>query len=135
MRASFALLALAACSGDSVAPVPLAELSSGLADAVCEWASRCVHVPDDATCRRLIDPKDYDVCRAQDAVLEKLLPTNEFKPITTLKVNFDDQQSVVKAFGVRYQSTLIVFKGGKEVARVTGETNREHIAALLRKAL
>jgi len=74
-------------------------------------------------------------CRAQDAVLEKLLPTDEFKSITTLKVDFDTQQSVVKGFGVRYQSTLIVFKGGKEAARVTGETNRDMIAALLRKAL
>ncbi|MFH2134490.1 MAG: thioredoxin family protein [Pseudomonadota bacterium] len=74
-------------------------------------------------------------CRAQDAVLDKLLPTAEFKPLTTLKVDFDDQQDVVKAFGVRYQSTLIVFKGGKEVARVTGETDRDKIAALLRKAL
>lgn len=74
-------------------------------------------------------------CRAQDAALEKLLPTAEFKPITTLKVDFDMQQEVVKAFGVRYQSTLIVFKDGKEVARVTGETDRDKIAALLRKAL
>jgi thioredoxin-like negative regulator of GroEL len=74
-------------------------------------------------------------CRAQDAVLEKLLPTAEFKPITTLRVDFDTQKSVLKAFGVRYQSTLIVFKGGKEVARVTGETGREQIAALLRQAL
>lgn len=74
-------------------------------------------------------------CRAQDAVLEKLLPTEEFKAITTLKVDFDTQQAIVKAFGVRYQSTLIVFKSGKEVARVTGETNRDRIAELLRKAL
>lgn len=74
-------------------------------------------------------------CRAQDKVLEKLLPTAEFKGITTLKVDFDTQKSVVKAFGVQYQSTLIVFKGGKEVARVTGETDRDQIAALLRKAL
>lgn len=74
-------------------------------------------------------------CRAQDAVLEKLLPTDEFRPITTLKVDFDMQKPVVKAFGVRHQSTLIVFKGGHEVARVTGETDRERIADLLRKAL
>lgn len=74
-------------------------------------------------------------CRAQDAVLDKLLPSTEFKSITTLKVDFDEQQDVVKAFGVRYQSTLIVFKSGKEVARVTGETDRDKIVALLRKAL
>jgi thioredoxin-like negative regulator of GroEL len=74
-------------------------------------------------------------CRAQDAVLEKLLPTDEFKPITTLKVDFDSQSAVVKAFGVRYQSTLIVFKNGHEVARMTGETDSDKIAVLLRKAL
>jgi thioredoxin-like negative regulator of GroEL len=74
-------------------------------------------------------------CRAQDAVLEKLLPTDEFKPITTLKVDFDSQSAVVKAFGVRYQSTLLVFKNGHEVARATGETDSDKIAVLLRKAL
>ncbi len=74
-------------------------------------------------------------CRAQDAVLDKLLPTAEFKPITVLQLDFDSQKAVVKAFGVQYQSTLIVFKAGKEVARVTGETDRDRIAALLRKAL
>lgn len=73
-------------------------------------------------------------CRAQDAVLEKLLPTDEFKAITTLKVDFDSQKQVLKVFGIQYQSTLIVFKGGKEVARVTGETGRDRIAELLRKA-
>ncbi|HEX5337963.1 MAG TPA: thioredoxin family protein [Gallionella sp.] len=74
-------------------------------------------------------------CRAQDAVLETLLPTGEFKAITTLRVDFDKQKSVVNAFGARYQSTLIVFKSGHEVARVTGETDRERIADLLRKAV
>lgn len=74
-------------------------------------------------------------CRAQDGVLERLLPTDEFKSLTLLKVNFDSQQDVVKSFGVRYQSTLIMFKAGREVARVTGETDREKITAMLRKAL
>ena len=74
-------------------------------------------------------------CKAQEKILDTLLPTNEFKGITTLRVDFDTQKQVVKAFGVQYQSTLIVFKGGKEVARVTGETDRERIAVLLRNAL
>lgn len=74
-------------------------------------------------------------CKAQEKVLSTLLPTNEFKGITTLRVNFDKQKPVVKAFGAMYQSTLIVFKGGKEVARVTGDTDPDHIAGLLRQAL
>lgn len=74
-------------------------------------------------------------CKAEEKILNTLLPTKEFQGITTLMVNFDDQKPVVRAFGATYQSTLIVFKGGKEVARVTGETDQDRIAALLRKAL
>jgi thioredoxin 1 len=74
-------------------------------------------------------------CRAQEKILNSLLPTDEFKGITTLRVNFDKQKAVVKAFGAMYQSTLIVFKGGREVARVTGDTDPDRIAALLHKAL
>lgn len=74
-------------------------------------------------------------CKAQEKLLETLLLTDEFKSITTLRVDFDAQKPVVRAFGVKYQSTLIVFKGGKEVSRVTAETDRERIAELLRKAL
>lgn len=74
-------------------------------------------------------------CKAQDKVLGELLPMDEFKGIATLRVNFDAQKNVVRAFGARYQSTLIIFKNGKEVSRVTAETDRERIAGLLRKAL
>jgi|CXWL01.1.fsa_nt_gi thioredoxin-like negative regulator of GroEL len=74
-------------------------------------------------------------CRAQSAVLGELFSTPEFKVVKTLRIDFDAQKSEVRAFGVKYQSTLIVFKGGKEVGRTTAETNQDRIAALLRKAL
>lgn len=74
-------------------------------------------------------------CRAQEKILGELLPSKEFKDITALRVDFDAQKDVVRNFHVRYQSTLIVFKGGSEVARVTAETDRDAIAALLRHAL
>lgn len=74
-------------------------------------------------------------CRAQDPILSELLKTPEFQGITALRVNFDGQKDVVKSFGVQYQSTLIVFKGGKEVGRSTGDTHRKSIAALMKKAL
>lgn len=74
-------------------------------------------------------------CRAQDKILGELLPTDEFKSIHALKVDFDEQKAVVKNYGVNYQSTFILFKGGKEVIRVTAETDRERIAEWLRKIL
>lgn len=74
-------------------------------------------------------------CRAQEPILSELLETPELKDLTRLTVDFDRQRSVVSAFKVQYQSTLIVFKGGREVGRSTGDTNKDSIAALLRKAL
>lgn len=74
-------------------------------------------------------------CKAQKPIIDELLKTPELQAITSLRVDFDRQKAVVKAFKVQYQSTLIVFKGGKEVGRSTGDTKKDSIAALLKKAL
>ena len=74
-------------------------------------------------------------CKKQERVLQELLPQPEFKGFTVLRVNFDTQSAVVKAFDAHFQSTLIVYKNGKEAGRVTGETDSNRIAALLRDAL
>ena len=75
------------------------------------------------------------VCRAQDAVLEDLLPMDEFKNLTVLRANFDTEKKLLRKYKVRNQSTFIMFKNGKEVSRSTGETDSTLIAELLRKAL
>ena len=75
------------------------------------------------------------VCRAQDAVLEDLLPLDEFKNLTVMRADFDTEKTLLRKYKVRNQSTFIVFKNGKEVTRSTGETDSTHIAELLKKAL
>lgn len=74
-------------------------------------------------------------CKAQEPIISELLKTPELQIITALRVDFDKQKVVVKTFKVQYQSTLIVFKDGKEVGRSTGDTKKDSIAALLKKAL
>ena len=74
-------------------------------------------------------------CKAQDPLLGELLKQPEFQSFAALKVNFDKQKKVVQGFGVRYQSTLIVFHGTREVGRSTGDTDKGSIAALMRQAL
>jgi thioredoxin-like negative regulator of GroEL len=74
-------------------------------------------------------------CKAQEPIISELLKTPELQSITALRVDFDGQKTVVKAFKVQYQSTLIVFKGGKEVGRSSGDTKKDSIAALLKKTL
>lgn len=74
-------------------------------------------------------------CKAQAPILGELSSQARFKDLQTFSVDFDSQKDVLKSFNVQMQSTLIVFKGGKEVGRSTGDTKKDSIEALLAKAL
>ena len=74
-------------------------------------------------------------CRAQEIFLKDLLKTPPYNNLQVLRVDFDRQKKAVRAFKVRMQSTLIVFKNGKEIDRSTADTDRDSVALMLRKAL
>jgi thioredoxin-like negative regulator of GroEL len=74
-------------------------------------------------------------CRAQTTVIEHLLKQKEYKNYASLRVDFDNQKDIVRAFHAYRQSTLIVFKGNKEVARSLADTSDIGIEILLREAL
>ncbi|MGA2341883.1 MAG: thioredoxin family protein [Steroidobacteraceae bacterium] len=73
-------------------------------------------------------------CRAQSPVLKQLTQTPAFKSLTLYVANFDTEKSLKRSLGVTQQSTIVVFKDGKEVARSTGDTQEDSLAALLRRA-
>jgi thioredoxin 1 len=75
------------------------------------------------------------ICRAQAPVIKDLLSKPEFKDLTVLIANYDTELPLRKSLNVSQQSTLVAFRHGKEVARSTGQTNPEKLAALLRQAL
>ena len=74
-------------------------------------------------------------CRVQEEALWELLARKQFAGISVFRVDYDLQKAALKRFGVRAQSTLIVFKGKKEVARSIAQTDRDAIAADLAKSL
>ena len=74
-------------------------------------------------------------CKAQQPILGKLLGSDKFKSFVKLDVDFDSQKDDLRVLKVQQQSTLIVYKGGTEVGRSTGDTNPASIEALLAKAL
>ena len=74
-------------------------------------------------------------CRAQEPIISELMRDPKNADFVVLRVDFDHQKDVVKRLRTQYQSTLIVFKGTKEVSRSTGETRKDAIAAQLAKAL
>ena len=74
-------------------------------------------------------------CRAQAPVLKGLTQTPEFKSLTLYIANFDTENALKKSLGVTKQSTVVVFKNGREAARSTGDTQQDNLAALLRHAI
>ena len=74
-------------------------------------------------------------CKAQGPILKSLLANPKNKDMVMLRVNFDTQLDVLKAFNVQSQSTLIVFKGAKETGRSVGDTDAGSIGALLATAM
>jgi thioredoxin 1 len=74
-------------------------------------------------------------CRAQKAILAKLENDPRFRDILVLDFDFDAQKPVVAAFKARSQSTLVVFKGGVEIARAVGQTDPAAIDTLLSQAI
>lgn len=74
-------------------------------------------------------------CQRQGPITDALLREAPYRRITALKVDFDKQKDALKTLRVTKQSTLIVFKNGKEVGRSLGDTSRAGIENLLKKAI
>ncbi|MBL8518908.1 MAG: thioredoxin family protein [Betaproteobacteria bacterium] len=73
-------------------------------------------------------------CKVQAMVFDTL--RKEGKPsLTVLVVNYDKAKEIRSRFGVRAQSTIIVFKGAKETARLSGEIRENRIRQALESAL
>ena len=73
-------------------------------------------------------------CKAQKPIVSELMGRDEFKDVTELVVDFDAQKPIVKQYKVSTQSTLIAFKGGKEIGRSVGDTTKGGIEGLVKKA-
>jgi thiol-disulfide isomerase/thioredoxin len=74
-------------------------------------------------------------CKVQKPIVAALLTSPDFKDVKKFDVDFDTQKDVLVRYRIQRQSTMVVFNGGKEVDRQTGQTRQAGIEALLRKAL
>ena len=74
-------------------------------------------------------------CRAQDQAFTSLKADPALDKMTLLLVNFDQEKALLKTLNVRSQSTVVVFKGKKEVARDSGSVEPAELKAVLGRAL
>lgn len=73
-------------------------------------------------------------CHAQKAILEGLEKAGTYDSIAFFRVDFDAQQDVVAKLKCP-RSTLIAYKGGKEVKRDSFGVTRESVEDVLNAAL
>ena len=73
--------------------------------------------------------------KAQAPLVAQAMTEPKLKSVTLFVADFDKEKALKKALKVSTQSTFVVFKGGKEVSRSTGETTRAAIDATFAKAL
>ena len=75
-------------------------------------------------------------CKAQAPILAELInsDTTMKMGVVAFKANFDTETTLKQKLGVQKQSTIVIFKAGKEVTRSTGVTDRAALAELIAKA-
>jgi len=54
------------------------------------------------------------ICRAQSPVLKELTQSPDFMGVTLFVANFDTEKLLERSLGISKQSTIVVFKNGKE---------------------
>ena len=73
------------------------------------------------------------VCAKEGPVIESLMQEPAFEDYKVLVVDFDKNKPALQMLHVDRQSTIIVNRGDKEIARATGLTDPTAIRALIAK--
>ena len=72
-------------------------------------------------------------CRKQDKVL--LGAKDEFKDVVFLTYQQGKHKDIAEALNVSVRTTIVVFKGEKEVARIIGQTEKPEIYSVIKKGI
>lgn len=73
-------------------------------------------------------------CHIQESILDGLKKDPAYKGIAFYRVDYDGQKDVVKALNSP-RSTLIAYRGGKEVARMSWGVGQNDVTGVLNAAL
>jgi len=68
-------------------------------------------------------------CRAQSPTLDAIAASPDYAKLVILRLDYDHQIAEKKALGINQQSTLIAFKGSREVGRTLGVIQADQIRA------
>jgi len=74
-------------------------------------------------------------CRAQMPTLQSMSGDKQYDKVRFVRVNFDKDRDFLTTYKVASQSMILVFKGGKEVARFAGVTDAAQIKTRISGAI
>lgn len=74
-------------------------------------------------------------CKQQAPHISKITSEPRFKNLVVFTVDFDAQKDALKKLNAQKQSTLITYKGGKEIERSVGDTDPNTIKMLIESTL
>ncbi|MDO8280662.1 MAG: thioredoxin family protein [Burkholderiaceae bacterium] len=74
-------------------------------------------------------------CKEQKPILERLMKLPAYKDVTLMTIDFDSQKETLRKFKVTMQSTLVAFKGDREVGRSVGDTTPSGLEGLVKKTV
>ena len=72
-------------------------------------------------------------CSEQTKILNQA--EKEFKNIIFLSYEQSKNKDIAQLLGVKFWTTIVVYKGGNEVSRIVGQTNKETIYSAIQKGI
>ena len=72
-------------------------------------------------------------CHTQTKILNEA--ENEFKDIIFLSYEQSTNKDIAKKLDIKFRTTIVVYKGNNEVARVVGQTDKKIIYAAIKKGI
>jgi thiol-disulfide isomerase/thioredoxin len=74
-------------------------------------------------------------CKKQEAVIEKIIQDPRFDKIRYFVVDFDNDKETMRKLKANTRSTILVYKGPREITRSANDTDPASLQSLLEKAL
>ena len=72
-------------------------------------------------------------CSKQTKILDQA--EKEFKDIVFLSYEQSKNKSIAQKLGIKFWTTIVVYKDGNEVARIVGQTDKEIIYSAIQKGI
>ena len=81
------------------------------------------------------DPKAIKTCKQQEVIIDKIMQDSRFDKVRYYVVDFDNDKEGMRKLKANTRSTILIFKGKRELTRSANDTDPASIQNLLEKAL